>query len=89
MTKSKAQLQKEEMHHFNGAGCTIPAGRSVIVYLLKASRYNPETQERDVWALGVYSKGEYKAMRTHAKKHLAENAWQHDEVHEMETFLTL
>ena len=89
MTKSKAQLQKEEMHHFNGAGCTIPAGRSVVVYVLKASRYNKETKERDEWALGVYSKGEHKAMRTHAKKHLAENAWQHDQVHEMETFLAL
>ena len=85
MSKSKAQLKKEELHHYDGRH----GYKCVVVYVLKASRYNKETKERDEWALGVYSKGEYKAMRTHAKKHLAENAWQHDEVHEMETFLAL
>jgi len=80
--KSKAQIKKEELHHYDGV-----EGKAVVVYVLKASRYSDDTATWTDTALGVYSKGEWRAMRTHAIKHLAE--FPNDQVHEMETCLTL
>jgi len=80
--KSKAQNKKEELYHYDGV-----EGKAVVVYLLKAKRYSELTGLTNETALGVYSKGEWRAMRTHAHKHLAE--FPNDQVHELETFLTL
>jgi hypothetical protein len=89
--------KKQDMYHYDGVGCTVPAGRSVCVYLLKAyigsdqpdweDRYqNTNNEELDQYALGVYSRGELKQMRAHAKRHTARTG---EITGEMETFIAL
>ena len=35
-TLLQKDIKKQDMYHYDGAGCTVPAGRCVVVYLLKA-----------------------------------------------------
>jgi len=74
--------KKQELYHYDGAGCTIPVGRCVCVYLLKATTRSTGEE----YALGVYSKGEGKQMRAHAKRHTARTG---EITSEMETFIAL
>ena len=91
MKKTITQTKKEDLGHYEGV-----SGKAVVVYLLKAhmdsigiydyansiERENTSNQ----YALGVYSSGEYKEMREHAKKHTRLTG---EYVSELETFLTL
>tara|TARA_R100000541_G_scaffold59099_1_gene71834 strand:- start:1861 stop:2142 length:282 start_codon:yes stop_codon:yes gene_type:complete len=93
MKKTITQTKKEDLGHYEGI-----SGKAVVVYLLKAhmdsiginhddyansiERENTSNQ----YALGVYSSGEYKQMREHAKKHTRLTG---EYVSELETFLEL
>jgi len=74
--------KKQELYHYDGVGCTVPAGRCVCVYLLKSTTRSTGEE----YALGVYSKGEGKQMRAHAKRHTARTG---ELTSEMETFIPL
>jgi len=63
MTKSKSQLQKEELHHFSKVD-EMGFNEFIVFYVLKAERSN-----NSQYALGVYSKGESKQMERHGKAH--------------------
>jgi len=84
MKTSKADLQKQEMHHYEGRD-----GRSVMCYLLKAyvnsdrpnwnyefnecdnidHKYEDGSYEFPQIALGVYSKGEMSKAEAHGRRH--------------------
>ena len=91
MNKTIKQTNKEDLHHYEGVG-----GKAVVVYLLKAHKnsigiydFANSIEREDTsnqYALGVYSRSEYKEMREHAKKHTRLTG---EFVSEMETFLTL
>jgi len=94
----EADERKQDMYHYDGAGCTVSAGRSVTVYLLKAYRdsdrpdwddiFNScrDTGELDQYALGVYSKGEWREAEAHGERHTERTGEQYGI---METFLAL
>ena len=98
-TLLQKDIKKQDMHHYDGAGCTVSAGRSVTVYLLKAyvgsDKPNWEAEyiakgfepyELEQVALGVYSAGEHQEMKAHAKRHTERTG---EQTGTMETYLTL
>jgi len=91
MNKTIKQTKREDLSHFDGV-----KGKGVVVYLLKAHKDSTNTDEyansieRDntskQYALGVYSRAEYKEMNEHAKKHTKLTG---EYVSQLETFITL
>jgi len=91
MKKTITQTKKEDLHHYESV-----SGTGIVVYLLKAHKNSigiydfANSSEREdtskQYALGVYSKSEYKEMREHAKKHTRLTG---EYVSELETFITL
>ena len=94
----EADERKQDIHHYDGVGCTIPAGRSAVIYVLKAyvGSDHPNWDEifqtcEEPWnleqvVLGIYSRGEQKEATAHGERHTERTG---ETYGIMETFISL